>query len=76
MYRTFSILEDLRHESYVIHRLENVLTIVMCAVFSYFTPEAGVFCTKFEAIARLFCATAPFLCTYEFFFSHILHGTA
>ena len=60
MYGTFSILEDLCHESYVIHRLENVLTIVMCAVFPYFTPEAGVFCTKFEAAARLFRATAPF----------------
>ena len=36
--------------------------------YSYFTPEAGVFkhrllcfCTKFEAVARLFRATAPFL---------------
>ena len=27
MHRTFSILEDPRHESYMIHRLEDILTM-------------------------------------------------
>ena len=58
MYGTFSILEDLCHESYVIHRLENVLTIVMCAVFSYFTPE-GLLHERPYRLATL--ATSPAL---------------
>ena len=42
MYRTFSILEDLCHESHVIHRLENVLTIVMCAVLCGMDDLCGI----------------------------------
>lgn len=42
MYRTFSILEDPRHESYVIHRLEDVLTIVMCAVLCGMDDLCGI----------------------------------
>ena len=32
MHSTFAIVEDPRHQSYIIHRLEDILTIVMCAV--------------------------------------------
>ena len=42
MYRTFSILEDPRHESYVIHRLEDVLTIVMCAILYGMDDLCGI----------------------------------
>ena len=42
MHRNFSILEDPRHESYVIHRLEDVLTIVMCAVLCGMDDLCGI----------------------------------
>ena len=42
MHGTFSILEDPRHESYVIHRLEDVLTIVMCAVLCGMDNLCGI----------------------------------
>lgn len=42
MHRTFAILEDPRHESYVIHRLEDVLTIVMCAVLCGMDDLCGI----------------------------------
>ena len=28
----FSVIEDSRHSGYVVHKLEHILTIVMCAV--------------------------------------------
>lgn len=32
MIEKFEIIEDTRHQSYVKHKLSNILTIVMCAV--------------------------------------------
>ena len=37
----FGVIEDPRHSSYVTHKLEDVLTIVMCAVLCGLDSGAG-----------------------------------